>query len=195
MGRVDEPDGTGRGRAPTAPESPTAPSGCGPEATSADWITLVGLVLEVAGGLRRTLAPALEEQIGVGGQSFEILVRLSRSPGGRLRLADLAAQTGLTPSGLTRALDRLVEVGLVTREACCDDRRGAFAILTNLGAQRTRVALARHERDVVAILAGVLEPEEEAELAVLLRRLRDRVHPHAALVSEPGRGADPRPHA
>lgn len=191
MGRVDEPDGTGRGRAPTAPESPTAPSGCGPEATSADWITLVGLVLEVAGGLRRTLAPALEEQIGVGGQSFEILVRLSRSPGGRLRLADLAAQTGLTPSGLTRALDRLVEVGLVTREACCDDRRGAFAILTPSGAERMAGALARHERDIDALLDGVLDTGERTALVELLRKMRDRVHAGATAGScEAGTGPD-----
>jgi DNA-binding MarR family transcriptional regulator len=160
-----------------------------------DPITLVGLVLETAAGLRHALAAGVAGELGAGGQSFEILLRLGRTEGGRLRMSDLAAQTGLTPSGLTRAVDRLVEAGLVERGSCPNDRRGAFAILTNLGAQRTGVALARHERDVVAILAGVLEPEEEAELAVLLRRLRDRVHPHAALVSEPERGADPRPHA
>jgi DNA-binding MarR family transcriptional regulator len=108
-----------------------------------EGITLVGLVFETAAGLRRALTPALYERIGVGGQSFDILVRLSRSPGGRLRMSDLAAQTGLTPSGLTRALDRLADAALVRREACPNDRRGAFASLTAEGRERMTAALAQ----------------------------------------------------
>lgn len=149
-----------------------------------DPITVVGLVFESAAGLRRMLTPGLAGDIGVGGQSFEILVRLIRSQGGRLRMSDLAAQTGLTPSGLTRAIDRLVDAKLVEREVCPSDRRGAFAILTELGLRKTSEALARHEREVAAVLEGVLEPQEETELVVLLRKLRDRVHPEAALVTD-----------
>jgi DNA-binding MarR family transcriptional regulator len=148
-----------------------------------DPITLVGLVLEAASGLRRVLTPNITRDLGVGGLAFEILLRLVRSDGGRLRMSDLSAQTGLTPSGLTRAVDRLVEAGFVERAACPSDRRGAFASLTELGAARAAHALARHERETAELLAGVLDPDEEAQLAALLRRLRDRVHPDAALVS------------
>jgi len=149
-----------------------------------DPITLIGLVLDTASGLRKVLTPGLEGELGVGGQSFEILVRLGRSADGRLRMSDLAAQTALTPSGLTRAVDRLVEAGLVEREVCPSDRRGAFARLTALGLRRTREALSRHERDVECLLAGVLDARERAELVTLLRKLRDQVHPHASLVSD-----------
>ncbi|MCU1494783.1 MAG: MarR family transcriptional regulator [Acidimicrobiaceae bacterium] len=149
-----------------------------------DPITLVGLVFETATGLRRMLTPGLSGELGVGGQSFEILVRLGRSEGGSLRMSDLAAQTGLTPSGLTRAVDRLVEAKLVERQICPSDRRGAFAILTELGQRRTAEALSRHERDVAELLDGVLEPGEAAALIALLRPLRDRVHPEATLVSD-----------
>ncbi len=141
-----------------------------------DGITLVGLVLETAAGLRRALAPSLEAAIGVGGQSFDILVRLSRTPGQRLRLSDLAAQTGLTPSGLTRGLDRLVEAGLVQREACPNDRRGAFARLTRCGGERMTAALAQHECDIAELLRGLLDADEEVSLGRLLARLRDRVN-------------------
>lgn len=147
-------------------------------------ITLVGLVIETAAGLRRTLGPALEDQIGVGGQSFEILVRLSRSPGQRLRMSDLAAQTGLTPSGLTRGLDRLAEAGLVRREACPNDRRGAYAQLTACGSERMAAALERHEQDIAELLDGALSAEEAALLAALLRRMRDRVHAGALAGSD-----------
>ncbi|HTW99145.1 MAG TPA: MarR family winged helix-turn-helix transcriptional regulator [Acidimicrobiales bacterium] len=141
-----------------------------------DLITLVGLVLETATGLRRELGPALMSEIGVGGQSFEILVRLSRSPGARLRMSDLAAQTGLTPSGLTRALDRLIAAGLARREACPSDRRGAFAALTPSGRERMTATLDRHERDIAALLDGVLACDEAETLTALLRKVRDRVH-------------------
>src|ERR1035438_2936747 len=69
----------------------------------ADRITLVGLVFETASGLHRAVGPPLERQCELAGQDFEILIRLTRTPGGRLRMSDLAAQTDLTPSGLTRA--------------------------------------------------------------------------------------------
>jgi MarR family 2-MHQ and catechol resistance regulon transcriptional repressor len=141
-------------------------------------ITLVGLLLETASGVRRRLIPSLDEQIGVGGQSFAILIRLSRS-GGRLRMADLAAQTGLTPSGLTRALDRLAEAGLAAREGCPHDRRVAYACLTPSGQQRVARALARHEHEIAELLEGLLSESEALQLAVFLRRLRDRVAPCA----------------
>jgi len=150
-----------------------------------DPLTVVGLIFESAMGLRRMLEPGLAGEIGVGGQAFEILVRLSRSDGGRMRMSDLAAQTGLTPSGLTRAVDRLVDAELVDRGACPGDRRGAFAILSSLGVTRTAEALARHRRDIDEALHGVLEHGEEERLVELLRKVRDRVHPEAALVSGP----------
>lgn len=149
--------------------------------TARDRITLVGLVLETAAGLRRLLAPALGCELGVGGQSFDILLRLSRSPGCSLRMSDLAGQTGLTPSGLTRAVDRLSEAGLVSRRACPEDRRGAFAILTDLGRHRVDDASDRHASDIDELLGGVFAPGEEDELRRLLAALRDRVHPEATL--------------
>jgi DNA-binding MarR family transcriptional regulator len=149
-----------------------------------DRITLVGLVFESALGLRRHLAPAMEDELGVGGQAFEILIRLGRTPGRAMRMASLAAETGLTPSGLTRALDRLVEAGLCTRESCASDRRGTYAQLTELGEARVGEAIERHRRDIDELLAGLFEPAEESTLLELLARLRDRVRPEAVPAEE-----------
>ena len=65
-----------------------------------------------------------------------MLIRLARTPGNRLRMSDLAAQTSLTPSGLTRSVDRLEDTGLVARRVCPEDRRGSFAALTLNGEGR-----------------------------------------------------------
>lgn len=148
-----------------------------------DPITLVGLVFEAAGGLHRTVAPPLERLCELAGQEFDILIRLARSPGARLRMSDLAAQTALTPSGLTRAIDRLSEAGLVSREACPEDRRGAFAALTEAGEARMRKAMAVHRTQLAELLRGIFGPEEELAFMCALRKLRDRVNPGASVVS------------
>lgn len=148
-----------------------------------DRITLVGLIFEAATGLHRAVAPLLERQCELAGQEFDILIRLARSPGGRLRMSDLAAQTGLTPSGLTRAVDRLSEAALVGRQICPEDRRGAFAALTEAGDVWMREALELHRAQLADLLEGALEPAEERELVNALRKLRDRVNPGASVVT------------
>ena len=75
----------------------------------------------------------LEAERSLSSQSFDVLIRLARTPGSELRMSELAAQTSLTPSGLTRSVDRLQEQGLVARRVCPEDRRGAFAVLTPAG--------------------------------------------------------------
>jgi DNA-binding MarR family transcriptional regulator len=150
------------------------------DADDFDRITLVGLVFEAASGLHRAVGPPLERQCELAGQDFEILVRLTRTPGGRLRMADLATQTNLTPSGLTRAVDRLSEAGLVSREMCAEDRRGAFAALTLAGETRMSKALALHRAQLAQLLDGVLDSDEELALVKALRKLRDRVNPGAS---------------
>jgi len=149
-------------------------------ASDHDRITLVGLVFETASGLRRAVGPPLERECELAGQDFEILIRLARTPGGRLRMSDLAAQTALTPSGLTRAVDRLSDAGLVSRQACPEDRRGAFAALTDTGMKRMLRALELHRSQLAELLAGVLEPHEELAFVSALRKLRDRVNPEAS---------------
>jgi len=148
-----------------------------------DRITLVGLVFEAATGLHRAVGPPLERHCELAGQDFEILIRLARTPSARLRMSDLAAQTALTPSGLTRAVDRLSEAGLVTRQACPEDRRGAFAALTSTGEERMRQALEIHRAQLSELLEGALEPDEELALVAALRKLRDRVNPEASFLT------------
>jgi MarR family 2-MHQ and catechol resistance regulon transcriptional repressor len=164
------------------PTSDAAGPEPGPPAANAplDPITMVGLVFESSVGLRRAVEPTLQCLCGPSAPWFEVMIRLARSPGARLRMSDLAAQTALTPSGLTRAVDRLVEMRLVTRETCAADRRGAYAALTEKGRATMDEALPKHERFLSGLLAGVFEPGEEELLVSLLRRLRDHVHPGAA---------------
>ncbi len=91
-------------------------------------------------------------------------------------MSELAAQTSLTPSGLTRSMDRLVEQGLVARRVCPEDRRGAFAVLTPAGRALMDRAIPDHVAHIDEVLSSLFTSEEEATLAALLRRLRDHLY-------------------
>ena len=58
---------------------------------------------------------------------------LADAEGERMRMCDLASSVMLSRSGLTRLVDRLERDGLLVRESCASDARGAFAKLTPAG--------------------------------------------------------------
>lgn len=143
-----------------------------------DRLTAMGLFVETSTALIATFESALAAA-GVPGSSFEVLVRLARSPDRRLRMAELAAQCTVTSSGLTRLVDRLVRDGLVTREPCESDRRGWYAVLTDAGLAEVVRVLPDHLALVEQLYTGVLDPEELRAFLRTLRRLRAVVRPGA----------------
>jgi DNA-binding MarR family transcriptional regulator len=155
-----------------------------PDALDHPHLTTLGLFIEAHAGLSASIERELEAHSGLSVQWFEVLLRLARTPGHRLRMTDLAAQTTLSASGLTRAVDRLEEAGLVVREACATDRRSTYAVLTPAGEARITAALPVHVAQVVATMDAVFTPEELETFAGLVRRLRDAVNPDAARASD-----------
>jgi DNA-binding MarR family transcriptional regulator len=159
----------------------TAP---GASATSTDAlfddprITAMGLIAEAYTGLSAKFA-AQYAQHGLAPAEFEVLVRLSRSPGGALRMSDLAAQTSLTTSGITRLVDRLERTGLLRRTACPSDRRGLLAELTEAGRERLAAVLPGHLELIDRWFADLLAPAEIEALLAALRKVRDAVRPEA----------------
>jgi DNA-binding MarR family transcriptional regulator len=110
---------------------------------------------------------------------FEVLIRLARSPQGQLRMTDLAAQTQLTTSGITRVVDRLERTGLVCREACPTDRRSSFAVITDTGRARMEEVLPGHIELIEHWFTGRLTPDQLAQMLDALRVVRDAVRPEA----------------
>jgi DNA-binding MarR family transcriptional regulator len=149
-----------------------------------DRLTSAGLFFEAHAGLATALEQALEAECGLSRQWFEILLRLARSPHRRLRMCDLAAQTGLSPSGLTRAIDRLESLGLVRRRSCPSDRRVSYAELTPEGLDRIETAAQIHLTHLERHFFAHLTPAEVTQLERITRKLRDVLRPEAAVVSE-----------
>ncbi len=148
----------------------------GRAATDDERLTTVGLLFESAAGLRRVFERRLETEQSLSNQAFDVLIRLARTPGSELRMSELAAQSSLTPSGLTRSVDRLQQQGLVARRTCPEDRRGAFAVLTPDGQKLMDQAIPEHIGHVNEVLSDLFTPEEEETFSSLLRRLRDHLY-------------------
>jgi DNA-binding MarR family transcriptional regulator len=141
-------------------------------------ITAMGLLAETVGGLHQRFAEQFAAH-DLAPAEFEVLLRLARTPGGALRMNDLAAQTQLTTSGITRVVDRLERSGLVERRTCPTDRRGMFAHVTAAGLNRLDAVLPGHVELVDRWLISLLPPDELEHFLDLLRVVRDAVRPGA----------------
>ena len=163
-----------------------------------DRLTVAGLLAETFAALEARSTAQLGAH-GLSGVEFEVLLRLARSPLGLLRMSDLSAQTTLTSSGVTRVVDRLVDRGLVARQACATDRRTTYAVVTEAGRSLLTEVLPGH---LTLIESSLVEPlrrggaEELDAFVTALRRLRDHLAPCSTVGSEgplPQQAAGDRP--
>ena len=101
-------------------------------------------------------------------------------------MSDLAAQTQLTTSGITRVVDRLEADGLVARRACPTDRRGSFAGVTPAGLVRLDEVLPGHLDLLEKWFTSLLAPAQLESLLRNLRTIRDAVRPEATAGADSG---------
>ncbi len=135
--------------------------------TSGDaWVGL----LETYKRLTRQLDAELEAQHGLTLSSLETLGRLAAAEEGRLRLSDIAAQTGLSLSRMSRIVGALEARGLVRRTRCPSDARAIFLFLTDDGLALAREAQATHFAGVQERFFSRLDESEIATLAGVFSR-------------------------
>src|SRR2546425_8052583 len=96
--------------------------------------------LDAQASLLRRLGTDLVEEEDMTLAEYDVLLQLSFAPDGRLRMTELSDRVRLSPSGLTRLVDRLVRSGLVKRGRCASDRRGSYANPPPAGPGRGRRA-------------------------------------------------------
>ncbi len=103
-------------------------------------------------------------------REYDVLYTLAkcREP---LRLAELNRHVLLSQPALSRMVDRLVERGLVLREADPRDGRGVRLSLTTAGREAQREVGQRHARDVARAMTARLMADDLAALTALCRRL------------------------
>ncbi len=132
-----------------------------------------GGLLGVHGRMMRLIERDLAERCQISHVEFEVLLRLSWVEGRRMRIQDVAAESVLTRSGISRVVERLERVGLVNRESAPEDRRGAYAILTDAGVSMLRTALEGHVALVRERFLNQFGPDELEQMAAWWRRVED----------------------
>jgi DNA-binding MarR family transcriptional regulator len=111
------------------------------------------------------------ELIGEHGLSlaeYEVLAFLSRAPGGRMRMSDLAERVLISPGALTRRVDGLERKRLVSRTRHSDDSRVVYATLTNVGAETLSALTPTHVTGIRQHFADLLSPEELKQIGEAL---------------------------
>lgn len=135
------------------------------------WQTL----LRAHHALVQRMSAELEHEHDLPLAWYEVLLRLTRAPGERMRMQELAGSTYFSPSGMTRLVDRMCDAGLVERHVCETDRRGINVVLTPAGKDRLRTASATHLRSIQQHFAAPLSAAEADTLADALGRVADRL--------------------
>jgi DNA-binding MarR family transcriptional regulator len=91
---------------------------------------------------------------------YDVLSTLSETEGKRRRLTELAAHMRWTKSRLSHHLTRMEQRGLVSREDCATDGRGAYVALTDLGRLAIEGAAPAHVESVRRHLIDLLTAEQ-----------------------------------
>ncbi|MEV4384692.1 MarR family transcriptional regulator [Micromonospora sp. NPDC049580] len=97
---------------------------------------------------------------------YHVLVLLSEAPGQRLRMGELAGRLVFSPSRLTYQISSMQRRGLVSKEACPDDRRGSEAVLTAAGLLALSDAAPHH---LASVRTHLMDDLDDAEVACLTR--------------------------
>ena len=135
----------------------------------AAWRTFLTAHAKLVDAIERELARAGQLPLG----SYDVLVALVEAPDRRLRMRELARAVLLSRSGLTRLVDRLESQRLLRRERSEDDRRGAYAVLTDEGYAALRATWPIYAGAIVRHFATYLSDDEAQQLTTILQHVLD----------------------
>jgi DNA-binding MarR family transcriptional regulator len=117
----------------------------------------------------------LQAESGLSLQDFDVLVQLTDSTEGKVRISQLAKALNWERSRFSHHYKRMEARGLVEREDCPDDARGALIVLTPAGREAIERAAPAHARVVRDLVFDALRDEDLDAVArftgEVLRRL------------------------
>jgi DNA-binding MarR family transcriptional regulator len=143
-------------------------------------------LIETTAELGRILGAQLQES-GISPADYQVLLALSEADGRRLRSSELAASIDWERSRLSHHLGRMERRGLIRRDGCATDSRGAEVSLTEEGARAFRGSSLPHLRAIKKHFADALTPEQFEALADIMQALQSHLHGEPA-VSHAGGG-------
>jgi DNA-binding MarR family transcriptional regulator len=103
-------------------------------------------LLDLHAGLRARLHRELQATSGLSLADYDVLVHLTDVPDRRLRAFELGEGLQWEKSRVSKQVARMARRGLVVREECLEDRRGAYVALTRKGLRAIEDAAPAHVR-------------------------------------------------
>lgn len=130
------------------------------EDEQATWRGLLRMEVQ----LHQRLSRALQREAGMSEADYGVLVELSETPDERLRIFELGSYLQWEKSRLSHHLRRMEQRGLVERQECETDRRGAFVVLTEQGRVAIQDAAPKHVAEVRRAFIDALTSEQLDQL-------------------------------
>ena len=144
-----------------------------PRLPSRDELRVWRDFIETTEVLRSRMGARLQSESGLSTGDYTVLLALSEAPDRRVRSSELATLIGWERSRLSHHLGRMERRGLITREDCPTDSRGAEVVLSTAGADAFQAATRPHLKAIRELFVEALTPEQLAaagEIAAALRR-------------------------
>ncbi|MFE9889276.1 MarR family winged helix-turn-helix transcriptional regulator [Streptomyces scopuliridis] len=135
------------------------------------WRTFVRLQSKLIGRISRDL----QTESNLSTADYAVLVNLTEIPEGRLRFLDLARAVEWEKSRMSHHIARMAKRGLVTREPCPEDGRGAFVVATPAGREAIAAAAPRHAGAVRRLFIAPFTPQELYTFTELSKRLLEQL--------------------
>lgn len=137
----------------------------------AAWRGLLQMNQQLLARLNRNLVV----ESGVSDGDYGILVALSEAPEQRLRAFELARSLMWEKSRLSHQLTRMERRGLVRREECTTDARGAFVVITDAGRTTIEAAAPRHVEHVRRWFVDALSSQQLDALGDIVTTVLNRL--------------------
>jgi DNA-binding MarR family transcriptional regulator len=127
--------------------------------------------LRMQAQLTTRLSRELQADSDLSIADYDVLVHLTDLAGGRLRILELARELDWEKSRMSHHLARMAKRGLIAREECPADGRGAFIAITPEGQAAIEAAAPRHVETVRRLVFDALTPEQVAALGAVSDRI------------------------
>ena len=127
-------------------------------------------MLRIHTTVMRELDQRLQRAHGLGVDAYGLLITMVGQPGTPMTIGELGERRNLTPSGISRSVDKLAKAGLVERTTNPADERSRLVSLTTHGLQRLREAQVTHHATVRELLLGNLSDRDIKTLGEIWER-------------------------
>lgn len=135
------------------------------------WRQLLHMTTRLDAALNRDL----QRTCGLSRADYDVLVVLSEADDGRRRTFQLVEDLQWEQSRLSHHVARMERRGLVRRDDCPTDRRGAYVVLTDAGRAAIEGAAPEHAATVRRLVFDRVDAGELATVGAFVARVSARL--------------------